>query len=134
MMSKDPSTKVGAVLVRDRRIISTGYNGFPKGITDDGRLNDRSLKYQMVVHAEMNALLHSSDTIGSTLYMYGFGSAPCGNCTKHLIAAGVRNVVSLGKLVPPRWAQEISVATEMLDEAGVGLECWNEACVDNWCP
>ena len=50
--SKDPSRKIGAIAVRNRKILSTGYNGFPKGIEDtEARLNVREIKYQYVVHA-----------------------------------------------------------------------------------
>ena len=56
--SKDPSTKVGAVLVRDNRIVSVGYNGFPEGVDDsEERYNNRELKYDLVVHAEVNAII-----------------------------------------------------------------------------
>ena len=68
--SKDPSTKVGCVLVKDRKIISMGYNGFPRLIEDDlNRLIDREVKYEMTVHAEQNAVitaaLHGISTAGS---------------------------------------------------------------------
>ena len=54
--SKDPSTKVGAVIVNDdNKIISTGYNGFPRGIRDDDRLDNRAQKYDLIVHAEANS-------------------------------------------------------------------------------
>jgi dCMP deaminase len=59
--SKDPSTQVGAVIVDDdKRVISIGYNGFPKGVRDDHRLDNRELKYEMIVHAEANALLFAN--------------------------------------------------------------------------
>tara|TARA_R110000851_G_scaffold104499_1_gene222203 strand:- start:360 stop:611 length:252 start_codon:yes stop_codon:yes gene_type:complete len=55
--SKDPSRKIGAVIVdpNTRQILSLGYNGFPQGIEDDARLNDKAVKRKLVVHAEMNA-------------------------------------------------------------------------------
>ena len=55
--SKDPSTKVGCVVVgQDREIRSTGFNGFPRGISDDlDRLTDREQKYPLICHAEENA-------------------------------------------------------------------------------
>jgi dCMP deaminase len=63
--SKDPSTKVGAVLVRpDRTIAGLGFNGFPRGVLDHPeRYDDRPTKYEMVVHAEMNALLSSRESL-----------------------------------------------------------------------
>ena len=63
--SKDPSTKCGAVIVRsDKTIASVGYNGFPRGLDDSGKLYDnRSVKYDRVIHAEMNAILNASESL-----------------------------------------------------------------------
>jgi dCMP deaminase len=59
--SKDPSTKVGCILVKDKKVISMGYNGFPAGISDDlSRLEDRSIKYEITVHAEVNAVTNAA--------------------------------------------------------------------------
>ena len=62
--SKDPSTKVGCVVVgEDREIRSTGFNGFPRGIEDDAeRLEDREQKYPLICHAEENAIMHAART------------------------------------------------------------------------
>ena len=121
-MSKDPSSKVGALVVKDRRVMGTGYNGFPPGIADNDRLHDRDEKYQLVVHAEMNAVLQAGrDCNGAVLYMFGFESPPCRNCTKHLITAGIVRVVSCGKPVPERWQEETNAAGHTLYEACVGL-------------
>ena len=100
--SKDPSTKIGAVIVNaDRHIVATGYNGFPSGLGDDFRLEIRDMKYPRIIHAEMNAILQAGrDCIGSTLYMWGMEGAPCTNCTKHLIQAGIKRVVAAGPLHP----------------------------------
>ncbi|NJK88105.1 MAG: CMP deaminase, partial [Myxococcales bacterium] len=56
--SKDPSTQCGCVIVdSSRRILSTGYNGFPAGVTDVyERLHDREVKYRLVAHSEVNAI------------------------------------------------------------------------------
>lgn len=121
-MSKDPSVKVGAVIVKDRRVIGTGYNGFPPGIADDERLHDRDEKLALVVHAEMNAILQAGrDAQGATLFMWGFMGAPCRNCTKHVIAAGITRVVVSGPQVPDRWAEDLACAEKTLDEADVGV-------------
>ena len=74
--SKDPSRKIGAIAVRDRKILATGYNGFPKGIEDsDDRYNNRELKYMYVVHAEMNCIYNAAEygvsLKWSTLYIVG---------------------------------------------------------------
>ena len=96
--SKDPNTQVGACIVsEDNIIISTGYNGMPKGCSDDefpwGRDGDQS-KYAYVVHAELNAILNASgrDLRGSRVYVALF---PCNECAKALIQAGVKRVVYL---------------------------------------
>jgi dCMP deaminase len=98
--SKDPSSQIGAVAVNDeRRILATGYNGFPKGITDtEERLNNREKKYPLIVHAETNALmnaLYSGVSLkGATLYVHGLPICP--DCTKLIIQAGITRVV-IGK-------------------------------------
>lgn len=92
--SKDPSTKVGSVIVRpDNTIVSVGYNGFPRGVEDTPqRLNDRELKYSLVVHAEMNAILSARESLsGCSLYVWPF--MPCDRCFVHVIQTGIRRVV-----------------------------------------
>jgi dCMP deaminase len=123
--SKDPSTKVGCILVRDRRIISTGYNGFPRGISDSfDRLLDRDKKYEMTVHAEINAVttaaLHGVSTEGSTAYVT---FQPCSRCAAVLINAGIREVyVTADTLIPDRWLDNMILAANLLKEAGILLE------------
>jgi dCMP deaminase len=123
LMSKDPSSQVGAVIVQNRRVISTGYNGFPSRIADDKRLHDRSAKLGLIVHAEMNALLQAGPAArGGTLFIWGFMGAPClSNCTKHIIAADIDRVVASGRPVPERWADDLREAEKTLEEAGVAL-------------
>lgn len=91
--SKDPSTKTGCVLVDpNRRPISFGYNGTIQGADEEFLpLDVRPLKYHIVVHAEMNAILFAGkDLRGATCYTL---FAPCENCLKHLIQAGVTRIV-----------------------------------------
>ena len=77
--SKDPSSKIGAVIIGDNgQIISQGYNGFPRGVNDaEERYNNRELKYKMVVHAELNAILNAlyngSSVKGASIFVHGFG-------------------------------------------------------------
>ncbi len=98
-MSKDPSTKVGAILVSpDRTRISVGYNGFPRQIPDLEKwwLNrdpdDKEFsKYELVRHAEMNAITQAkTDLAAWTLYVTHH---PCIDCAKHIIAEGITRVV-----------------------------------------
>ena len=96
--SKDPSTQVGACIVSpDDIIISTGYNGMPKGCSDDEFPWDREgaqTKYPYVVHAELNAILNANgrDLRGSRVYVALF---PCNECAKAIIQSGVKEVVYL---------------------------------------
>lgn len=119
--SKDPSTKVGCVLVdQNRHIIATGYNGFPRGVDDsDERLNDRPTKYLMVQHAEANAILQAVAAIaGATAYVT---HRPCSGCSGMLIQAGVKRIVTRlpSDGFAERFAESFRAADLMLDEAGV---------------
>tara|TARA_B110000444_G_scaffold11420_1_gene9772 strand:- start:25108 stop:25545 length:438 start_codon:yes stop_codon:yes gene_type:complete len=121
--SKDPSTKVGCVVVgEDREIRSTGFNGFPRGINDDAeRLADREKKYPLICHAEENAIMHAA-RIGvslkdSTAYVTW---PPCSRCARSLIQAGIREVVySSSEEIPERWIEDFEISTGMLAEANV---------------
>ncbi|GAA0005392.1 hypothetical protein BDS110ZK4_26760 [Bradyrhizobium diazoefficiens] len=120
--SKDPSTKVGAVIVRpDRTMASFGYNGFPRGIADtDERLNNREVKYDLVVHGEINAILTAREPLhGYTLYTWPF--ITCKRCSLHVIQAGIKRVVApeLPEHLKDRWAASVRDAGQLYDEAGV---------------
>lgn len=121
--SKDPSTKVGAVLVDPdtRTILGTGYNGFPRGVRDDPeRLADRAQKYPRIVHAEVNAILTASQSPrGATIYTSPF--APCNECAKTIIQAGIRRVVAPAVKID-RWSESNAIAAEMFSEAGVQMD------------
>lgn len=117
--SKDPSTKVGAVIVDGkRRVISMGFNGFPRGVEDcEWRLADRPIKYAHVVHAELNAILAAPLSVeGATIYVT---HQPCCGCAKAIIQAGIRAVVTTQDSGIERWGDEQMVAWAMLEEAGV---------------
>lgn len=120
--SKDPSTKVGAVAVgEDRNILATGYNGFPAGIKDDGRLEDRPVKYSLIVHAEMNCIFNASkigvSLKGSTMYVHGL--PVCSDCAKGLIQSGVNRIVINKASHDPRWAESFEKTINMFNEAGI---------------
>jgi dCMP deaminase len=118
--SKDPSTQVGAVIVDpDRRVVSLGYNGFPIGVSDNFRLDNREIKYKMVVHAESNALLFSSTDLSEcTMYTYPF--MPCPRCAGMIIQVGINRVVSY-KTNTVRWAKEFETSRVMFEESDVVL-------------
>lgn len=119
--SKDPSTKIGVVIVKDNVVQATGYNGFPPGVADDGRLHEREKKYPIIVHGEMNAILQAGNRCrGATLYLSSpFGGVPCSNCTKHLITAGITRVVGYVAGDNPRWTEDCKRAEDLLHEAGI---------------
>ena len=123
--SKDPSTKVGAVAVRDRRILSTAYNGLPAGIIDSPeRLGNREARLALTVHAEANLLTHAARhgicLTGSTVYIYPL--LPCSNCAVLLIQAGIERVIVPDFVQPMRWADSAARAAQAFLEAGVGVE------------
>jgi dCMP deaminase len=132
-MSKDPNTRVGAVIVGpDREVRASGFNGFPRGITDNAaRLADRDLKNRLMVHAERNAICNAArigtSLNGCTLYLMAtdytgatWGGPPCTACTIEVIQAGIVEVVSTPfKSVPSKWAADIAFARGLLEEAGV---------------
>ncbi len=119
--SKDPSTKVGAVAVRNRTVIAQGYNGFPRGIKDDDRLKDREKKYKLIVHAEMNTIFNAAENgvslKGSTMYV--FGLPVCNDCAKGLIQAGISRIVTPEQDIPKNWQKSIEHSADMFDEAGI---------------
>ena len=122
--SKDPNTQVGACIVdENRRILSTGYNGFPHGCSDDDFPWNRDeklgeTKYQFVVHAELNAILNSrgKSLAGSTLYV---GLFPCNECAKAIIQAGVKEVVYLSDKY--NGTPSDLASKRMLEAAGIKL-------------
>jgi dCMP deaminase len=121
--SKDPSTKVGAVIIGPhRRQIALGYNGFPEGIIDDPRrLNDRDIKIRLMQHAERNALDQATfDLFGSTLVVTHH---PCSECAKSIVSKGIIQVYC--PLGSPgyrlRWADEMRWSRLILNEANVIL-------------
>jgi len=119
--SKDPSTKVGAVLAgRDRREIALGYNGFPPGIADtEERLLDRDTKYVLTQHAERNVLDNARfDVRGGTLYVT---FAPCSECAKSIVSRGISRVVCPPWVQRPPWGHDGWWARQVLLEARVEL-------------
>ena len=137
--SKDPSTKVGAVLVNPetRTIISTGYNGFPRGVEDyDFRLDDREVKYKLVVHAEANAITQAARDGISTVNSWLFISPlpPCSSCAGLLAQAGVTKVLISYedfKEKNARWVEDYQQNTSTIfKESGIDLEIvheWDES-------
>lgn len=128
--SKDPSTKVGAVIVDShRRVVGTGYNGFARGVKDtEARYDDRPTKYKLVVHAELNAVITAGDRcMGGTIYVFpAFGCPPlCSSCAKAVIQSGIIRVVGwvpdIDDATAARWKEELDAAYLMCNEAGIEM-------------
>ena len=119
--SKDPSTKVGTIAVRNRTVLAQGYNGFPRNINDDDRLDNRTIKYMYIVHSEMNAIYNAAENgvslKDSTIYTVGL--PVCHDCAKGLIQVGIKRVVTPEIEIPERWLKSLSLTEEMFKEAGI---------------
>lgn len=115
--SKDPSTKTGCVIVDNKfRPVSFGYNGFISGCDEHLMSNERPMKYHLVLHAEMNALIFSKrDLEGCILYsLY----APCENCLKHIIQAGIKKIIYKNPVVQSKVTDnKHSMTTSLTNEA-----------------
>lgn len=123
--SKDPSKQIGAVAVNsDRRILATGYNGFPKGIEDTPeRYENRELKYSLVVHAEMNCIYNATfngiSLKDATLYVWGL--PVCSDCAKGIIQVGINRIVMATSDVPGKWSDSFEKSRTMFEEANVEI-------------
>lgn len=122
-MSKDPSTKVGAIALDEKfNVIATAYNGFPRGVNDDpARYADREVKYKLISHAEQNIVAQAAyggrSLAGSTVLLTSL--YPCSSCAKSLIQAGVIRIISPPPDTSERWADEAKWARTMFQEADV---------------
>ena len=118
--SKDNSTKVGAVIARDKRIVSLGFNGFPVGTNDNDEIyRDRERKYLRILHAEANAILFAgTDLSGCCLYSTHF---PCCQCAALIIQSGITEVYvpRQAQEFVERWYEQIKESLSMFTEAGV---------------
>lgn len=125
--SKDPSSQVGAVIVRpDKTIASVGFNGLPRGVDDDPeRLGDRDTKLRYTVHAELNAILAAREPLhGCSIFVWPF--QPCSSCAAAIIQAGISTVYcppnptpSNGSTASTRWTASFDAARTMFHESGI---------------
>jgi len=131
--SKDPSTKVGCVIVdADGNHLTQGYNGFIRGHSDDPEIYaDRDQKYVHVIHAETNAVYNAARQgvrlMGATAYIYGLPT--CNECAKALVQSGIVRVVmkaapeySHPKLRNDRWKDQWNLACDTYRVAGVKID------------
>lgn len=119
--SKDPNTTVGACIVnKNNRVLTTGYNGTPVGLSDDEMPwerdgNFKETKYAYVCHSELNAILnYRGDLTDSIIYVTLF---PCNECAKVIAQSGIKEVVYLSD----KYADTDStiVSKKILDSVGI---------------
>ena len=116
--SKDPRTKVGALILRaDGTPVSWGYNGFPRGIVETTELwKNREEKYKRVLHAESNAIDFARESLeGTTIFCSLF---PCSNCAARIVQSGITRVVFEGE---PREDLGAKIAFEMFSQANIAV-------------
>lgn len=123
--SKDPSTQVGAVLAKGKEFYSFGYNGFPPNIKDDDRYNDRSVKYDLIIHAEINAVLNAHKDVRST-WLYLYPMPPCIRCCVQLITAGISGIVVHQDFIVmnkrfSRWNESLQKTYKICKEADIPI-------------
>jgi len=120
--SKDPSTKVGAVITYGNEFVSLGYNGLPKRYPiefEEETLADRDLKYKTIIHGEMNAITFANrKLIGCTLYTVPF--LPCSVCASRIIQEGIDRVISYENKVE-RWQESIEISKDLFKKCGVSV-------------
>ena len=125
--SKDRSTRIGAVIVdpNSKVVLSTGWNGFPRGADDDvEKRHARPLKYSWSEHAERNAIYNAArlgvGLAGATIYVPLF---PCVDCARAIIQCGISTLVTTKPDYPDdgTWRSLVPVSVEMLSECGVAV-------------
>jgi dCMP deaminase len=114
LRSHDGETQVGVVIVdENRRVLGTGYNGFPPGCADEKLPNLRPDKYPFMVHAEMNAIASSrQDLRNAALYVTW---SPCRDCVKAIITAGIKTVVYRKEYRN----EDFDFVTKLLNDCGI---------------
>ena len=129
--SKDERTKVGAVIVgKDKEIVSTGYNSFPRGIVDNRpERQERPEKYFWFEHAERNAIYNAArigvSTKGCTMYLTC--GIPCADCARGIINAGISRIFVTRAQGPSsqKWQDSAERSMDMFDEAGVKVRWYD---------
>lgn len=127
--SKDPSTKVGCVVIgSSNQVLTQGFNGFPRGATDSmARYRDRAVKYKWIEHAERNAIYNAARTgtslMQATAYVPWF---PCVECARAIAQSGITTVVTnnpsgYGSSFMVRWGQDFAISCDVLNETNVAI-------------
>ena len=119
--SKDPSTQCGAVITRGNRVVSLGFNGFPRGINDSPELyKNRDLKLKIVLHGEENAILFANTNLeGCTIHVWPM--PPCCGCASQIIQSGIKRVVTVfpSSELLNRWGEDFDIAKTMYAKVGI---------------
>lgn len=127
-LSKDVRTHIGAVLVKNEIPISAGYNNFPKKVLDlKSRYEDRNIKLNFIIHAELNSILNAAvlghSTKGATLFSQGI---PCKECMKAIINAEISTIVCHKEwpnlVYSSKWVESFKISEIMMREANIKLE------------
>jgi len=122
--SKDPSTQVGAVIVKDKVIISTGFNGFARGENDSKiEFCSRDEKLKHTIHAEDNAIFNAArygmKTMDTDIYIT---MHPCHKCTRGIIQAGIKRVFIRNIELPDRWKKDFEISKKMMQNTNISYE------------
>jgi dCMP deaminase len=134
--SKDPRTKIGAVLVDwdSKTPVSHGYNGFPRNVLDTQERWERPQKYELVIHGEMNSILNCArfgqSTLGTVLLSQGF---PCNLCSLGIANAGIKEVIFHQQWISheirlnhKKWLDSAEISKQVFSEAGVQVRVYDK--------
>jgi len=126
LFSKDPSTKVAAILIEPNSgmVVSTGFNGMPRNINEKKPERwERPLKYRYVAHAEVNAICNAARhgiSVEGSIAVVTFH--PCVECCKALIQCGVKGIVTeTPNMQDERWGEDFELSKAMFREAGIEI-------------
>jgi len=123
--SKDPSTKVGCVILAEdsNHVLSMGYNGMPRKVNDTMESRwEKPQKYLFVAHAESNAISQAARTgtpLNNSIAIVTL--FPCADCSKSLIQAGIKEIITFKPKYNPQWLNHFHVSKQMLDEAEIEI-------------
>lgn len=129
--SKDPSRGVGSVIVSPmQQVLATGYNGLPRGFEDHPDRLQRPVKYDLIVHAEMNAIIQCArngvSPVGATIYS---SFSPCIHCSLSIVQAGITRVVTRAiARGDEHWNDSIDKSVVLFEEVGLEYIVLEPAC------
>lgn len=124
--SEDPHTKVGAVILdKSGRVVGTGYNSLPRGLSQHDFPLTRPEKYSHIVHAELNAILFSESyrLDGATLYV---SFLPCCSCAKSIVQVGISRVVYGEEYISKDGNSGQDIGLKMMQKAGIKVEQYSK--------